>query len=188
VRDLIRKSQRELSKALRKLAAPEGVRELPPEFPDDFSDFTRDLCRRVGSLTMISKERVQSVETAVRYIVAHGIAGDVVECGVARGGAMMAAALTLLDAGARDRTIWLYDTYAGMTEPTREDVGRFGKPAIERYRSLLKDGVSTWINVSLEQVSRGLSKSQRAWRSQRRHETNAPSAYRPSSRQAEVAQ
>ena len=152
MRNLLRKSRRELSKAVRKLAAPEGVRELPPEWPDDFSDFTRALCRRVAPYTMTSKERVQAVEAAVRHIVQHDLAGDIVECGVAGGGSMMAAALTLLELGRSDRTIWLYDTFAGMTEPTPEDVGRFGQPALERYRAKLKDGVSTWINIPLAQV------------------------------------
>jgi len=91
VRNLLRKSRRELGKAVRKLAAPEGVRELPPEWPDDFSDFTRALCRRVAPYTMTSKSGCRRSETAVRHIVQHDLHGDIVECGVAGGGSMMAA-------------------------------------------------------------------------------------------------
>ena len=48
-----------------------------------------------------------------------GIEGDIVECGVWRGGSMMAAALTLLRLGDTDRDLYLFDTFAGMPEPTR---------------------------------------------------------------------
>jgi hypothetical protein len=37
-------------------------------------------------------------------------------------------------------------------------------------------------------VSSGPSKGERAWRPRRRHGTNAPPAYRPNQRQAEVAE
>ncbi len=149
---LLAKLRRELDKGWRKLRAPQGVRELPPEFPIDFADFTRRLYRRVGPHTMTSKERVAAIERAVRHVHAHGIAGDIVECGVAGGGSVMAFALTLMELGDTARTLWLYDTFAGMSEPTDEDVGRFGDKAMRAYQKKLEDGVSTWINVPLDQV------------------------------------
>lgn len=72
--------------------------------------------------TMTSAERLWSLMNAVRYVVEEGIPGDFVECGVWRGGSVMAMAQTLRSLGVTDRRIWLYDTFAGMTTPTTEDV------------------------------------------------------------------
>lgn len=72
--------------------------------------------------TMTSAERLWSLLNAVRYVVSEGIPGDFVECGVWRGGSVMAMAGELQRLGVTDRRIWLYDTFAGMTAPTAEDV------------------------------------------------------------------
>lgn len=45
-------------------------------------------------------------------MVAGELAGDIVECGVWRGGSMMAVARTLLALGRDDRILWMYDTFA----------------------------------------------------------------------------
>ena len=79
----------------------------------------------IGSLrpfTMTSAERLWSLLNAVRYVVDEGLDGDFVECGVWRGGSVMAMAKQLADLSITDRRIWLYDTFAGMTAPTSEDV------------------------------------------------------------------
>lgn len=72
--------------------------------------------------TMTSAERLWALMQAVRYVVTEGIAGDFVECGVWRGGSVMMMASELVELGVTDRNIWLYDTFAGMTTPTRHDV------------------------------------------------------------------
>src|SRR4051812_36028315 len=94
--------------------------------PPDFDPATVDMIRRVAPFTMTSIERLYSLRTAVQYIVRHNIPGDIVECGVWRGGMMMAAALTLREMRAVDRKLWLYDTYEGMPPPTDADVDHFG--------------------------------------------------------------
>lgn len=52
-----------------------------------------------------------SLFQAMRYIVSANIQGDIVECGVWKGGSAMICALTLLDMGVSDRKIYLYDSY-----------------------------------------------------------------------------
>ncbi|MDZ7771610.1 MAG: TylF/MycF/NovP-related O-methyltransferase [Balneolaceae bacterium] len=44
---------------------------------------------------MTSSERIHALVTAIEYLVSNDIEGDIVECGVWRGGSMMAAALAL---------------------------------------------------------------------------------------------
>jgi O-methyltransferase len=72
--------------------------------------------------TMTSIERMYALYQATNYVVERDIPGDFVECGVWRGGSVMMMALTLLARGCTDRTIWLYDTFAGMTPPADCDV------------------------------------------------------------------
>jgi hypothetical protein len=57
-----------------------------------------------------------------------GIEGAIVECGVWRGGSMMAAALSLSRLRGR-RDLYLFDTFAGMTAPEEGDVDWEGRPA-----------------------------------------------------------
>jgi O-methyltransferase len=71
--------------------------------------------------TLVHVERMYSLYKAVQYVVKKGIPGDFVECGVWKGGASMLMAKTLLEMGGNDRTIYMYDTYEGMTKPTKED-------------------------------------------------------------------
>ncbi len=58
---------------------------------------------------------------AVEYVVAARLPGVMVECGVWKGGSMMAIAESLLACGVRDRDLYLFDTFQGMTEPTVDD-------------------------------------------------------------------
>jgi hypothetical protein len=90
--------------------------------PRDFTPEEAELVRRVRPYTLTSPESVLSAVRAVEYVVANGIEGDIVECGVWRGGSMMAMALTLLRLGAGDRELQLFDTFEGMTAPTKDDV------------------------------------------------------------------
>jgi O-methyltransferase len=77
--------------------------------------------KRVRRDTLTSPERIAAVVDATRYVVDAGMDGAFAECGVWRGGSMMAVALTLLELGDTDRDLYLYDTFTGMTEPSAED-------------------------------------------------------------------
>lgn len=150
---------RESSKAVRKVLAPKGMRELPPKYPQDFSKFTRELWDKIEPYTMTSQARVANLEYAVRHILAHGLRGDFVECGVGAGGSMMAVALTLLALGDADRRILLYDTYEGMPRPTERDLSVFGKPALRKWKRRTKDGKNAWHNYPLEDVENNLAQT-----------------------------
>jgi hypothetical protein len=70
---------------------------------------------------MTSPERIFALYKAIQYIVANNIPGDVVECGVWKGGSMMAVADTLLSLNDESRHLYLFDTFEGMTEPSEND-------------------------------------------------------------------
>ena len=68
----------------------------PPERTDaDDALEDRQIIERVMPYTMTSVARIQSVIDAVRYCEARGIGGAFAECGVWRGGSVMAMILAL---------------------------------------------------------------------------------------------
>jgi O-methyltransferase len=120
-------------------------------FPADFDEADIELCRRVGPYTMTTPARLFALVRAVEYVSARGIPGAMVECGVWRGGSMMAVALTLLRLDKTDRDLYLFDTFSGMTAPTDEDVRRSGEKASELLAQETEDS-DIWAIASLEQV------------------------------------
>ena len=72
--------------------------------------------------TATSPERVHALIQAVKYVAANHIPGEIVECGVWKGGSMMAAAKTLLRVNCSEKHLYLFDTFEGMTPPTDLDI------------------------------------------------------------------
>ena len=82
---------------------------------------TEEVWSVVKRYTMTNKKRINALINTVEYTIENGFEGDFVECGVWRGGSVMAMIMTLQRLGV-EKKIWLYDTYEGMSEPTDEDV------------------------------------------------------------------
>jgi hypothetical protein len=131
--------------------AVEQDRPRTHAFPFDFDDADIELCRRVGPYTMTTPARLFALVRAVEYVSARNIPGALVECGVWRGGSMMAVALTLLRLGQTDRELYLFDTFSGMTAPTDEDIRLSGERASDLMAEEGKDA-DIWAIASLEQV------------------------------------
>ncbi len=119
----------------------------------DFQPLDVQIIKAVWRYTVTSPEKLYSLIQAVRYIVQHEIPGDIVECGVWKGGSMMAAAYTLLQAGQTNRQLYLYDTFDGMPRPSEKDVRFDGAKADEEFEQRrITEVSSTWANASLEDV------------------------------------
>jgi O-methyltransferase len=118
-------------RAINRLLRLAGYRisRIPPREPADLPAASVRLFRAVEPYTMTSPEAVHALETAVRYTVGRGIPGAVVECGVWRGGSMLAVARTLLDLGRSDVHLHLFDTFDGMPPPGEKDVRWTGESA-----------------------------------------------------------
>ena len=127
--------------------------------PSEATDSERSIIDRVRPFTMTSNERIWSLLRAVRYITERPVPGDIVECGVWRGGSMMAAALQLLELDAADRHIWLYDTYEGMTAPTDEDKEAATGVTAEHLLSTttVGDGNNVWCVADEADVSSNMA-------------------------------
>jgi Macrocin-O-methyltransferase (TylF) len=128
-----------------------GMSDMEPEFLALYEQ-----CRQY---TMTSWERLYALYKAVRYTVENGIPGDLVECGVWRGGSMKLVAHVLHSLGDTNRTLFLYDTFEGMTEPDPAvDVDFSGNEAINEWREVQRRGVK-WAYAPVEEVHQILATS-----------------------------
>jgi len=136
---------------------PEGGADPSGGLPD-VSPETRGVIERVRPYTMTSLERIAALCDAVEYVVRYGVPGDFVECGVWRGGSSMAAALTLLRMGITDARLYLFDTFAGMSEPTAYDTEiATGKSAAALLaRSDPKEGLA-WAYAAIDDVRENMA-------------------------------
>lgn len=122
--------------------------------PDMEPEFI-DIYRKAKPFTMTTLERMYALYKAVEHIDRHDIRGDIVECGVWKGGSAMVCALSL-QRRAADRRIWLYDTFEGMTQPTGKDVQYDGLHAEQRMRASDIHEPGQWCNAPLEEVRRNM--------------------------------
>ena len=104
-----------------------------------------------GALSMVNVDRLWAVIQATKYIVKNGIEGDFVECGVWRGGCSLAIAMVLNDLKA-DRKIYLFDTFAGMTEPNKYDFDYSNSSAKDEFNKSKRDDHNEWCYASIEYV------------------------------------
>lgn len=126
------------------------VQQLPP-FPPDLSERDIAIFRMVQPYTMTSVECVHALAEAVRYVVRSDIRGSIVECGVWKGGSMMAVAHTLLDLGTENRDLYLFDTFQGMPPPSEDDVNVHGHPASDML-AMSDKSTRVWAISTLEET------------------------------------
>jgi O-methyltransferase len=127
---------------------------LEESYPDIIEPEFRaalELCRPAS---MTSIERLYAVYIATRYAVASGVPGDLVECGVWKGGSVMMMASTLLGMGVSDRVIHLFDTYEGMTAPSEKDIDHAGNV-------MSKVGAENpgWLRAGIEEVRANVART-----------------------------
>ncbi|MEQ1827948.1 MAG: TylF/MycF/NovP-related O-methyltransferase, partial [Pirellula sp.] len=97
-----------------------------------------------------------SLLLATEYIVNQKIPGDIVECGVWQGGSMMIVAQTLLMMGDTSRTLYLYDTFEGMSEPTVHDRDLGGVSA-QSLLNQTQPGTGVWCFAGLDDVKKNIA-------------------------------
>jgi hypothetical protein len=113
----------------------------------------REIIETVKPYTLTSGDRVAALCTIVDYIVKHDIPGAFAECGLWRGGSLMAILLRLRQLGVSDREVFGFDTFVGQPDPTPEDVDFEGRT--ESGNSLGKvivDSLTHFDEVSRDEV------------------------------------
>jgi hypothetical protein len=132
------------------------MKMIDPVTPDiDKDPVFMDLYQQVMPYTMTSKEAVFALYTSVNYVLDQNIPGDIVECGVWRGGSSLLAALIMKARNIRDRKLYLYDTFQGMTPPTEFDVYKRGDTGLEMMEQYGDD--IGWCYALLDDVKAAFS-------------------------------
>lgn len=116
--------------------------------------------------TMTYVQRMYALYQAVKFIEQNNIEGDIVECGVWKGGSCMLVAKMLAQLGKTNRKIYMYDTFEGMVRPTDKDVEvrDSGVYAKDIYKSM-KDknefyaGTKNWAESPLDEVKANMEKT-----------------------------
>lgn len=114
-----------------------------------------DKCKKY---TMTSKQRMFALYKSVEYIIHSKTLGDFVECGVWKGGSAMLIALTLLEFNETNRKIYLYDTFEGMSEPTKHDYTSTDKFDYVKdiWKKSQKEDHNEWCFSSLSEVNENM--------------------------------
>jgi len=99
--------------------------------PIDADEHTRRVMKAIENHTLTTHERVIALVDSVRHITRYTIPGAIVECGVWRGGSMMAAALTLIEQGDTSRDLYLFDTFTHMPPSGPEDFTVNGQKVVD---------------------------------------------------------
>ena len=118
------------------MSAEQDMRGIPPA--------DREVIERALPHTLTGIERLHALVIAVRHLVRAGVPGDLAECGVWRGGSVLAMISTLQSMGVTDRDVYLYDTFEGMPEPSEHDVSELEPPALETWRKAEQGDDRAW--------------------------------------------
>jgi len=88
-----------------------------------------EFIQRVSPYSMTSVERITALYHSLEYIRENNIPGDIVECGVWKGGNIKGIMDYLHFHNIHDKDVWLFDTFEGMTAPDENDVDLYSNKA-----------------------------------------------------------
>ncbi|MBS1753209.1 MAG: class I SAM-dependent methyltransferase [Bacteroidetes bacterium] len=86
-------------------------KKTAPVNTSDISERKRKIFEECRPYTLISLERTDAIVSAVDYLCQNNIPGDIVECGVWKGGSVYAAVKTLSLNKSFNRKIYLFDVF-----------------------------------------------------------------------------
>ena len=114
----------------------------------------KKILKKVKNYTMTNSKRIFYLYHSVNYLVKNKIKGDIVECGVWKGGSIMTIAFSLLQNKSINKKIYLFDTFTGMSAPPKNDYlfGDKKKTAIK----LLKEDEYLKCIANIEEVKKNV--------------------------------
>lgn len=147
-----------LTKFMARLRGTESAQKKSSDvFPDTLSPQDKAIWGKVKAYTLTNKWRVLAIILSIQHIARHNLPGCIVECGVWKGGSMMAIALALMNQGITDRHLYLFDTFQGMPKPHEKD-RHYDDDVHARYEAAKfsdREG-SRWSFAPIEEVRRNL--------------------------------
>jgi hypothetical protein len=118
-----------------------------PWRPDDSFDLQTRLSGRdwpSQAHTMVGVRRLENIRALIESVLAADVPGDLLEAGVARGGATIFMRGVLRAHGVTDRVVWLADSFQGFPEPAEdappsEILDSIPAEEIEKFRSMMDE-------------------------------------------------
>lgn len=125
---------------------------LSKVYPETTDDDLADMAK-VAGYTMATPRSQWTWLKAIDYIDAANIPGEIVECGVWRGGMVMLAKHRRRSR-THPRRYFLYDWFLGMPEPTERDLDiSDGSSLVPRWREHLTPEHSGWCYAGIDEVT-----------------------------------
>lgn len=150
------KKIKSLIKKLLKIKTEEELFLNEPIIEDEFKK-----CHQfVKNYTMTSVQNQYALYQSVNHIIKNNVKGDIVECGVWKGGSSLLIASVLFKNNLTNKNLYLYDTYTGMTSPTNNDF-RNDNSQLAEIKFNQKNNVDfvDWCYSSIDEVKSVMNKS-----------------------------
>jgi len=136
----------------------ERIRTNPSFFVPEVSNEQAEEISTGSRYSMTTIERHWALIQAIEHIHREGIDGDIVECGVWRGGNLVIAAMAQRRLG-RSGTIWGYDTFEGMSAPTDADRAlHYDEVAVDTFEKKQRGEFSDWCYSPIDEVQANLAR------------------------------
>ena len=120
----------------------------------EISEENKILINSIGDYSLTPLVRRWNLIKSLHYINQNKLEGDIVECGIWRGGNLfLAKKIQDLYYKNIKRTFYGYDTFEGMPEPSVYD----GEKVVQIYKNFLKKG-ERWTEASLDDVENSIKK------------------------------
>lgn len=119
----------------------EKGKEIVRRVPFDPSVRQQGVDWPVDAETMVGTARLENVQQCIRSVVRDGIAGDLIETGVWRGGTCIFMRACLEAYGDREKIVWLADSFQGLPPPDPE-----------KYPADTGDLHSTWQELAVSRT------------------------------------
>ena len=92
---------------------------------------------------MIGMQRLASLQHCVETVLAEDVPGDLIECGVWRGGACILMRAVLAVYGDEKRCVWLADSFAGVPPPDEDNYAADEGLRLDTYAPVLAVSMPT---------------------------------------------
>ena len=119
------------------------------------------LMEKIKKISVTSTERQWALIQSVKYVHENHLEGDLVECGVFKGGNLILMK-HICEKLKLKKNIYAYDTYSGMTVPTEHDIeldtNIKAKEIMNKSYNNRQKGNNIWCYATLDQVKYNLSK------------------------------
>lgn len=130
-------------------------------FPIEITSMEKEAIKQSSEFSMTGPLRMWSLIQSINYVIKNKIEGDIVECGVWRGGNLILTQKILTNLGIKEKNIYGFDTFEGMTEPQNIDIDVHGKKAsrLMSRTQKINNQKNIWAYCDFETVSKNIKKN-----------------------------